>query len=124
MDIKVTVDGVSYRAELYESELGERIAELLPLETLASSWGEEAYAPIPLDYDPLEGQEIVEIGDLAYWPPGRAFCIFYGPTPASTDSRPRAASDVEVFGRLLEDAEGLRGFSGGVIRVEKVEEEV
>jgi len=57
--------------------------------------------------------EEVEVGDLAYWPPGNAFCIFFGPTPVSRGDRPRAASPVNVFGRLLGDATAFRAVSDG-----------
>ena len=46
----------------------------------------------------------MEIGDIAFWPPGNAFCIFFGKTPASTDDKPRAAGPVTFLGKLT-DAE-------------------
>ena len=48
------------------------------------------------------------MGDLAFWPPGNALCIFYGPTPASRGDEIRAASGVEVVGRITGDATLLR----------------
>ena len=46
----------------------------------------------------------MEVGELGYWPPGTAFCIFFGPTPASHDQTPRAASNVNPFGMVDGDA--------------------
>jgi hypothetical protein len=55
----------------------------------------------------------VEVGELGYWPVGRAFCIFFGPTPASTDERPRAYSPVNVLGRVLGDVTCFRAVREG-----------
>ena len=43
----------------------------------------------------------VDVGDLAYWPPGRAFCIFFGPTPVSRGTACRPASPVNVVGKIV-----------------------
>jgi hypothetical protein len=62
----------------------------------------------------------VEIGELAYWPMGKAFCIFFGPTPVSRDDKPRAYSPVNVFGRVLGDATAFKGITNGArIRVNR-----
>ena len=47
---------------------------------------------------------VVDVGDLAYWPPGQAFCIFFGRTPASRGEECRAASPVNVVGKIVGDA--------------------
>lgn len=65
----------------------------------------------------------MEVGEIAYWPPGNAFCIFYGKTPASIDERPKAASAVAPFGRIGGDASVLRQAKAATIRVEKLEED-
>lgn len=64
--------------------------------------GEEYYGSVGIDI-PEDGtaREIMEVGEIAYWPPGRALCIFFGRTPASTDARPRAASPVMPIGRVI-----------------------
>ena len=48
--------------------------------------------------------ERVEKGELGFWPEGDAFCIFFGPTPASTGDEIRPASAVNVFGKVIGDA--------------------
>jgi len=61
----------------------------------------------------------VAVGDLAYWPPGQALCLFFGPTPASVGDEPRAASPANVVGRL-ENAATLRGVADGTpVRVSR-----
>ena len=102
-------------AEIYDTPTGRAILKALPLHTQIITWGDEIYfrvnAKAPLEEDAVEQ---VAIGDLAYWPTMPAFCIFFGPTPVSIDDEPRAASPVNVFGRLVEpDVELLRNFRDG-----------
>jgi hypothetical protein len=77
----------------------------LPYEAHGSVWGKEVYFKIPeeLDFELENGQDPVEVGDLGYWPTGKAFCIFYGPTPASVAERLRPVSPVAIFGKLFGD---------------------
>jgi hypothetical protein len=65
-------------------------------------------------------RETVDMGDLAYWPPGSAFCIFFGPTPMSRGSEIRPASAVNVFGRIDGDARAFALVcSGTTVKVER-----
>jgi hypothetical protein len=62
----------------------------------------------------------VEAGDLGYWPPGRAFCIFFGPTPASEGGEIRPASPVNVVGRVAGDPTVFRKVRAGTrVRIER-----
>ena len=64
----------------------------------------------------------MEFGDLGYWPPGRAFCSFFGPTPASRGNEIRAAGAVTVIGRVLGDAGEFRGVGPGtLVKIERVD---
>lgn len=111
--IEVTAGRVRAQAELNESQTAQAIWDALPFEGLANTWGDEIYFSIPLMLQLEAGQEVVQIGDLGYWPPGKAFCIFFGPTPASTADVVRAASAVSVFGRILGDASVFRNVKDG-----------
>jgi hypothetical protein len=65
-------------------------------------------------------KEVLKLGELCYWPPGRAFCIFFGPTPASQGDEIRPASPVNVFGYVLGDSKIFKKVkSGERIRLEK-----
>ena len=75
----------------------------LPIEAKANTWGDEIYFPIPVKVGAENHSEVVQMGDLAYWPPGKALCIFFGPTPASWDSEIRPASPVNVIGRIVDN---------------------
>jgi len=121
--INISVENLSVEAEMLDTPTGQKILEALPIESSANVWGEEIYFDIPLrlEKEP-EARAEVEVGDLAYWPAGPAFCIFFGPTPVSTGDRPRAYSPVNVFGRILGDAKQFKGVaSGATVRVTKVE---
>ena len=94
-------------AEIFEDKnpkTGDAIWNALPLEANANRWGEEIYFSTKVKASLENSQELVDVGDIAYWPPGKAFCIFFGPTPASADDRPRAASAVNVFARTIGDS--------------------
>jgi len=121
--ISITAGKVSLRAELNEGPTAEKIWQALPIEAKANTWGDEIYFGIPVRAEEEPGaKEDVEVGQLGYWPPGNAFCIFFGPTPASSGGTPRAASPVNLLGRVLGDAKELRKVRDGeTLRLERVE---
>ncbi len=119
--IRIAAGNVSMEAELTESETANALWEALPITGVANVWGEEIYFQVPVDA-PLEdsAREEMEVGEIAYWPPGSAFCIFFGRTPASVDDKPRAASPVNPLGRVDGDAKDfLNVRSGEEVRLEK-----
>lgn len=101
--IYIRTGQVKALAELNDSETATAIWEALPIEEAANRWGDEIYFSIPLKIDLEGGQELVNAGDLGYWPPGNAFCIFFGPTPISRKGEIRAASPVSIVGKLIDD---------------------
>jgi hypothetical protein len=103
-EIVIKAGTVEVAAELNDSTTAQAIWEALPITGSANTWGEEIYFRIPVDCDLEPGAgDVVELGELGYWPPGRAFCIFFGATPISGPGEIRAASDVTVVGRVLGD---------------------
>ena len=118
--IKITVGEIELDAELNDSETASRILAELPIRSGFNTWGDEIYFQIPITADPEDPRETVESGDLAYWPPGKAFCIFYGPTPASEGDEIRPASPVNPVGRVLSGVEALKTASrADGIKIEK-----
>jgi len=102
--IRILVSNLKVEAELNESKTAQMIWEALPIEAKANVWGEEIYFSIPLKTGQEKGaREVVSLGELGYWPPGHAFCIFFGPTPASRGDEIRAASAVNIVGKVLSD---------------------
>ncbi len=113
--IKIIANGQAYFAELYETPTANEIYHSLPLSAPVSTWGEELYFSlhVKMRLEP-DARELVEHGDLGYWPVGSAFCIFFGPTPVSTGEQPQAASPVNVFGKMKGDYSLLREVRPGV----------
>jgi uncharacterized protein len=102
--ITIRAGAVEAQADLNESATATAIWEALPITARANTWGDEIYFSIPVRLEAENGQETVQLGDLGYWPPGTAFCIFFGPTPASQGNEIRPASPVNVFGQVRGDA--------------------
>ena len=112
--ITISAGDVSFEAELNDSSTAQAILDSLPITAHANLWGDEIYFEIPVRAaQSLDARADVEVGDLGYWPVGHAFCIFFGPTPVSTGDKPRAASPVNVIGRVLGDVEKFRDVEYG-----------
>jgi hypothetical protein len=90
--ITITAGGVEAAAALHDTKTADAIWAALPIEGRANRWGDEIYFSIEATVPGEQGDEVVSVGDLAYWPPGHALCIFFGPTPASEGQEPQAAS--------------------------------
>jgi hypothetical protein len=118
--IRITAGSVKADAVLDDSNTAQAVWDALPLSIPGDTWGDEIYFGIPVKAKPERPQETVEIGDLGYWPPGSAFCIFFGRTPASRGHEIRPASPVNVFGRVLGDPTVFKKVSAGTpIRIER-----
>jgi uncharacterized protein len=110
MRMRIRLGALTMDAELNDSPTARKVAAVLPITTSFNTWGDEIYFSIPVHAE-VEGtaQEVVQIGDLGYWPPGRAFCIFFGQTPMSQPGQIRPASAVNVIGKVLGDATQFKG---------------
>lgn len=120
--VRIRCGEVEATATLNDSASAHAIWDALPLEASANVWGDEIYFRIPVSLAEDDAREVVELGDLGYWPPGNAFCIFYGPTPMSRGNEIRPASPVNVFGRVEGDPLAFKGTtSGTAIEIERIE---
>jgi len=119
--LRISAGPVSVTAQLNDSPTARLLWEALPIDGKANRWGDEIYFSIPIDADEEpDARAGVEVGEIAFWPPGNAFCIFWGPTPASRGSQPMAASPVNVLGRIVGDATQFdRVSSGARVRLER-----
>jgi hypothetical protein len=102
--IRIRAREIEAEAELNDTRTAQAIWKALPIKSRANLWGDEIYFSIPLSLKLEAGQELVNVGDLGYWPDGNAFCIFFGPTPVSQPGEIRPASPVTVFGKVIGDA--------------------
>jgi len=113
MQIRITIGDFSMDAKLNDSPTAKKVAEALPITTSFSTWGEEIYFPIPVDAELDETAcEVVELGDLGYWPTGSAFCIFFGQTPMSEPGKIVPASAVNIIGKVIGDAAKFKEVMG------------
>ena len=119
--IRILVSDLKIEAELNESKAAQSIWEALPIEAKANLWGEEIYFAIPVKTGLEAGsRETVSAGELGYWPTGHAFCIFFGPTPASQGNEIRAASAVNIIGKVLTEPKVfLKVKDGAKVTLEK-----
>ena len=106
--IRIGIEDIEINGVLNDSEAANLVSDVLPLDSSFNTWGDEIYFSIPIEINVVNGQEIVEDGDIGYWPPGHAFCIFYGETPASRNGEIRAASEVAVIGKIKGDTSVLK----------------
>ncbi len=121
-NIRITAGPVQLEATLNDTQTAQAVGAALPLSASASAWGDEIYFGIPVNAELEQGQETVELGDLGYWPPGRAFCIFFGPTPASRGEEIRPASAVTVIGRVAGNSALFKQVRAGApVTIEAIE---
>jgi hypothetical protein len=119
----IRVGQIQVEAELNNTKTAEVIWEALPIEGRANLWGDEIYFAIPVKMGLEKGQEVVQIGDLGYWPPGTAFCIFFGETPVSHEGEIRPASAVTILGKVTSDAAVFKKVSSGAnVLISKTDE--
>jgi hypothetical protein len=111
--IVIAAGKVSAEAQLNESKTAGAIWDALPIDATGETWGDEIYFDIGLAVGPESPRDVVEVGDLGYWPPGHAFCVFFGPTPLSRGAEIRPASPVNLIGRVVGDAQVFRRVSAG-----------
>jgi hypothetical protein len=105
MKISIRIGKLSMDAELNDTPTARKIAAALPIRSSFNTWGDEIYFSIPVDASLDESaREVVDVGDLGYWPTGKAFCIFFGLTPVSQPGKIMPASAVNLVGKVLGDA--------------------
>jgi hypothetical protein len=122
--ILIEFENFSLQARLNDSPTAQELLKQLPIEGRVNTWGEEIYFEIPVNMpQEPDAQEILSVGDLGYWPMGQAFCIFFGPTPVSTDERPRAFSPVNILGKIAGDCERLHSIQNQEpVRIQREEQ--
>ena len=118
--IQITTQNITVEAELLDRPESDNFYSSLPLTGRVNTWGLEIYFSIDYSMELQEGaSEIVNLGDIAYWPPGSAFCIFFGPTPASIGDEIRAASEVNLLGKIIGDPLVFKSVPSGIdIKIE------
>jgi len=110
-------------ARLSNTPTANKLWSALPLQSEASTWGEEVYfrVSIKADLEP-DAMQVVDPGTVCFWVEGQSLAIPFGPTPISKGNECRLVTKVNILGQLEDDPRALRSIrEGDFIRVEKVE---
>lgn len=125
MERRIIIEAGDIKGEaiLGESDAATAIWDSLPIESVCNTWGDEVYFDIPVSLALDEtAREVVDMGDVGYWPPGTALCIFFGPTPASRGDEIRPASAVNIVGKIVDDPTVFKKASPGAkVEVKRAE---
>ena len=124
MNRRISIDagGIQLTAALNDSPTSSQLWDALPIEESVNIWGDEIYFRISVRADEHDAVEVVDMGAVAYWPPGQALCLFFGVTPASVGDEIRPASPVNVLGAIEGDATALKAAPPGArVVVESIE---
>tara|TARA_X000001036_G_C20558894_1_gene757550 strand:- start:426 stop:812 length:387 start_codon:yes stop_codon:yes gene_type:complete len=111
--IIIEFNNLSFEGLLNDSNTSNLIWDSLPINSSVSTWGDEIYFSIPVNEEEEDAKEVVELGDLGFWPPGNAFCIFFGLTPASSQGEIRPASPVNIIGSINGGLDALKQVNPG-----------
>jgi uncharacterized protein len=111
--IKIIVGKLELESWLNETKTAFKVFEALPITSTVDTWGDEIYFAIPVDAKPEDAKELVSPGDIGYWPPGKAMCIFFGRTPISKGDEIRPASPVNIIGKVEGDYRSLKKVKDG-----------
>jgi uncharacterized protein len=117
--MRIEIDGTRFEVELYDSGAARHLLKSLPQQISMSRWGDEFYGALARKVECAGEPErdVFEVGEVAYWPPGNALCIFFGPTPASHGDEPRMASPGIALGKIQGDASAFKGYGSSLRKV-------
>ncbi len=99
--VEIIIGGLTVETEWDDTPTARRLLAALPFEGSGSYWGDEFYFSVPVrsECEP-DATDVVEPGTVAFWVDGSCLCLFWGPTPASKENECRAASKVNLVGRV------------------------
>ena len=119
--VRVVTGNLTVTATLNDSPTADALWAALPITGRVQTWGDEIYFSIPVQAEEAEdAQETVDKGAVAFWPPGNALCLFWGPTPMSRGDEIRPASKVNVIGQIDGDPTVLSAAAdGAAISIER-----
>jgi len=112
--IKIKAGRVELRVELLDTPTADAVYAALPIQSRASTWGDEVYfaTPISVDREP-DARDVVQRGEIAFWVEGDSIAIGFGRTPVSRGEEIRLAARTNIWGRALDDVRKLKTVKSG-----------
>ena len=119
---KITIDKIIFEVVLFNSPTANKIWNSLPISSNIKTWGKEIYfyTDVSANKEP-NAKSIIELGEIAYWPTGKAIAIGFGKTPISQKDEIRLADDCNIWGKTNFDLKKLENIAEGKpIKIEKI----
>jgi len=114
MKLRISSSGVSIELTLANTPTAKALADAVPFESRAQTWGEEVYFTTPVSAKlEADAKQVVEPGTVCFWTQGDALALPYGRTPISTDERPKLANPCNVLGNVVGDPKVLGRIKAG-----------
>tara|TARA_B100000524_G_C23588689_1_gene348142 strand:- start:297 stop:674 length:378 start_codon:yes stop_codon:yes gene_type:complete len=118
---KIQVKDFQMIVTLRKTITAEEIWKALPIKSVVNTWGDEVYfftSVNALVED--DANDVINLGEIAYWPSGKAIAIGFGKTPASIDKEIRLADKCNIWGDCSIELQNIKTIkSGDKIFVEK-----
>lgn len=121
--IKITAGSVEIKAELLDTPTADAVYDSLPIQSQASTWGEEVYFSTPVSVvREADARDVVQAGEIAFWVEGDSIAIGFGRTPISRGDEIRLAAPTNIWANAIDDVRRLKAVKAGDrVTVEAIE---